>query len=363
MIIYIIIFLISAFFTYIAEKFLNNKNKKLFYIFALISIIVPAILAGLRANSVGTDIKVYILDDFKIAQKFNFTSFFNYSSREPAFLMIVYFCAKILNNFQFLLFFLQLIIDIFVFMSCYNNRKNAPMWLTYIAFLCIFYNKGLNIVRQTLALSIVLFAQVFIKEKKFIKYLITIIFACAFHITAIFALILYPINLLVSSKSKSIYKFLIILVTVSFFVFYTQILSAFVSMGLLKARYLYYIGSEKATFELTTSLFKFFIVFLLLIYRGKILKNDEFNNYLIYTLILDLVLWHLGTFYNYSQRLSFYLGYNVVYLIPQLSKNPQKKSRLLSYFIILVLLIGYSSIYYGVLKCDQTVPYKIFSIY
>ena len=68
--IYLITFAISVLFAYLATRVKKDTvwSKVLFYICAAISILIPAILAGLRAPNIGTDVTQYVSYDFQIAK-------------------------------------------------------------------------------------------------------------------------------------------------------------------------------------------------------------------------------------------------------------------------------------------------------
>ena len=103
--IYLGTFGMSMLFTYFATR-LKKKNKKLIIFFSFLAIFFPALLAGLRASSIGTDVNYYMLDNFKVAGYT--TSFKKYMSmiyaKEPLYLVIVFTIKKIFDNQQVLLF-------------------------------------------------------------------------------------------------------------------------------------------------------------------------------------------------------------------------------------------------------------------
>ena len=73
--IYIIIFAVSSLFLWLSEKSKSRYTRK---IFAFIAILLPCILAGMRADTIGTDVKVYVEPIYDAAkQSKNFSSYLN----------------------------------------------------------------------------------------------------------------------------------------------------------------------------------------------------------------------------------------------------------------------------------------------
>src|SRR5574344_1257479 len=119
MIIYILTFIIMFVLLIIPIK--NEKVKK---ICILIGLLLPCIIAGLRAESIGTDVRVYTKPLYNLANNFNSNNlfqagtFFNdfngaktrVSLYEIGFTFFIYIVAKTINNFQFLLFLIECII-------------------------------------------------------------------------------------------------------------------------------------------------------------------------------------------------------------------------------------------------------------
>ena len=78
MYIYIVTFLISCSLLYIGEKY--QKNKLLSYTFIVLGLLLPCTLAGLRNETIGTDVQVYVRPMFEAAINTDkFIDYFNSS--------------------------------------------------------------------------------------------------------------------------------------------------------------------------------------------------------------------------------------------------------------------------------------------
>ena len=58
MIIYLFVFSISIYFTWLAER--STKNKPIFFLLSSIAILTLSVLAGCRDSGIGTDTEVYV---------------------------------------------------------------------------------------------------------------------------------------------------------------------------------------------------------------------------------------------------------------------------------------------------------------
>ena len=77
-------------------------------------------------------------------------------------------------------------------------RYSKKVWLSVLLYINLyFFYCTMNFLRQSIAISITLFAYTFLINRKFVRYVLLIIFAAAFHSTA---LIMLPVYFLVNFK-------------------------------------------------------------------------------------------------------------------------------------------------------------------
>ena len=117
--IYIVCFLISCAFFLLSEK---SKTKFARNILAIIAILLPCILAGLRADTIGTDLKVYVEPMYNAAKESHSLSaymnqrwfviwrYMYVNSFEIGFSLMVFLIQKLGGSFAMVLFFIQLLI-------------------------------------------------------------------------------------------------------------------------------------------------------------------------------------------------------------------------------------------------------------
>ena len=202
--IYLICFMISCLLLKIAEK---SPQKLIYKILVGIALIIPCLLAGLRADTIGTDVKVYVEPMFELACSSQ--SFSDYLDMrwiaswtykyvkdiEIGFTVLVYCIAKIFGNLNVLLTCIEILIIIPFYKGISYFKKEISVWLCMLTFYLINYNVTLNMMRQWIAMAFLLYGFRYIIEKKPLKFIIINLLAMTFHKSAIFGLLFYLIFL------------------------------------------------------------------------------------------------------------------------------------------------------------------------
>ena len=191
---YLLIIVISVLFTYWAEC--SRKNRSLFLFFSFWALFIPAFFAGCRDLTVGFDVMFYEYDIYKSAHYSN--SFFDLLSSdvgsiEPLFLLINYLTVLIIDDIHFVLGVISFVTLYFAYCACFKMNKVAPSWLLFTCFLLLNYASSMNIIRQSLAISICLYAYSLMKTSALnSRFYIAAFLAVLVHRTA-----LLPIGLLI----------------------------------------------------------------------------------------------------------------------------------------------------------------------
>lgn len=369
--IYILTFILSILCCYFSGR-LKKKQKILSIVLKVVAILLPAALAGLRALDVGTDVRFYLLDDFKAA--YNSDSLAGYMEigyGEPLFLTLVYAVTKVFSDFNVLLFVIQLMIMLFVYLGCEKHEEKIPTYLSYAFFLFVYYNMSLNLLRQSLALALAFYALSFMMDKKRIKFLILTAAAVLFHKTAFMMLPIWVAYELISRRDKlSTYVGLTAVILVGM-LFFGNILQLLVNMGILEGKYLYYTGSEDVDVSLTYIGFSAAMLLIGVLFRKKAVKMDKRAKFYLFMSFLNVILLTLSLWYNTAERLTYYLGYANILLIPMVvcvlmgdmeirkrlnaGKTAMVATACVMYFIG---LSAYHVVYYMILNNHTTYPYS-----
>lgn len=192
--------------------YFSFKNKKRTIVFLCVLGIV--LLQGLRAYTVGTDLKNYI-PAFLVSDRWGLLSGFKYQNYELGFSLLLQFLRRAGFNETALLFFISGIIHLLIGIVIYKYSKMPVM--SFIIYICMgvfaFTFSGL---RQSLAIAILFFSYVFIKNRKLIPYLLCIGLSMSMHASAI---VFLPAYWLFNIRIRRIHFIAIIPFTIGVFVF------------------------------------------------------------------------------------------------------------------------------------------------
>lgn len=185
---YLLLFIISAFLFYRAEK-AYPRNRFKFYSLSFISLILLAFFAGCRAETIGTDTIFYGIDVFKDAAKSKtpFTDAFEDISWIEPFYFIVNWLGSCLGGFGFTLFLIMFVQLLFAFWGMKYFMYRAPLWAMMLAYELSFYNLTLNIMRQGIAIAFLLYSYRYVEKKQCGKLLLMAILGFFWHKSSIVA--------------------------------------------------------------------------------------------------------------------------------------------------------------------------------
>ena len=198
---YIITFVVSAIILNYAEK--NKMKKELKILITLIGLSIPIVIGGIRYN-VGTDYTNYI-DIFNLSKIYESNEYLGQGT-EILFYLIVR-IAVLFNNSQVLFWLFSFLTIAIMYKTITDNNRKLSTGLMVLLFLFLYYTTSFNIMRQALAVVIIAYSYKFIFNKDLIKFILAIIIASMFHITALLFLPFYWVN----SNNKKIKKIVQIL--------------------------------------------------------------------------------------------------------------------------------------------------------
>lgn len=185
MIEYLSMFIISVFFAILSEKTAKKVSKIIFQILAVLPFII---ISSIRYN-VGTD---YF---FRYVP--NYLDIVNNKvvpSLEPLFVLLIKFCIFFTANPTILFVITSILINGMVFYAIFKYSK-SPVLSIIIYFLGSFFFGSMNIVRQFLAMFIILVSyRLLFSEKYKFLYIIPVIIATLFHTMSLIYLVLLFLN-------------------------------------------------------------------------------------------------------------------------------------------------------------------------
>lgn len=162
------------------------------YFFIAIAALPFSILAGFRDN-VGTDYLNYatIFEEFKTIK---FVDIVTASDNiEVGYYMLIKFLQLFGAGVHFAFFVYEFFI-VYIFLlalSKYKNSVNAVFCITF--YFAMYFHPSLNIIRQSMAMSLLFLACFYLINKKYVAYAITNAVACLFHRTAIICFIFFVV--------------------------------------------------------------------------------------------------------------------------------------------------------------------------
>lgn len=361
MLIYYGVFLISTFFVYLAERKKTSKIKSAFM--WLIAILGPTFLAAVRAETVGTDTSGYVKEIFELCKNGTDWKYIVGAYQcEIGYYWINYMVSYFTDSFQILLFVIQILVLMPVIISCKNNKDLVEPYISYLFFLVLFYNRTLNMTRQSIAISFCILAVTFMRKQEIRKFLLCVIIAMTMHRIAILFIFIYFLYYFLQKKDRVFYKFLFSVIAILVLIFYQTIVVKLVDLGYISKRYLYYANSGNQNISTIELLTKVIFLIIILITSKYLNKKNKDNGFLIFILILDILVYCIGFYANYAQRISYYLGFFVIFIIPQVPKCMKMNQRRVCLFFLLAISFVFSYCYYGINECDGTVPYMVAQI-
>lgn len=323
--IYFVILFLAGTILFISQHNKSKLVKKIGYIISFFIVFLPH---GLRYG-IGTDYFYTYVPYFKFISKGE--RYFT----EPLFNFLNIAISKLTGDYKVLFFVSSLIFFYLMFVSLKEASPNITSSVILL-FLCQVYFYSMNMIRQSIAISIVLFAFLVIDNRKKLKKIITVILASLFHSSAIFLL-----PFLYLSRKQYTNKFKIIAVTVC--VIINNFFSRFI-FGLISkyTNYGWYLNSKYSGLDVSLTLLIINLILFLLGLKYSKYENEN-NKFLICNNMnfFGFCLLNLTGIPLVTRLVRYFTIFQIV-LIPYyftLEKN-KEKSIILKIIIYIILLIA-----------------------
>ena len=357
MIPYFVVFAAAIGLTFMGQKFYRS-NKLVGWLFFGASILLLSLFAAVRDASVGADLETYKVEYYNRSLNFqNPMNFITKSGGEYLFFGFVYFCSHILGSFRAMLFIIEFL-PLIALYYCTIKLDYKYMTFALVAFLLMFFNSSLNVMRQVVAVAftIVAFFQAFNKRR--LLALALIFAATLFHTSAIIMLVMFPTIYLARKEFRlKTYVFIVgvfcvFCLGVGFVTSHPEILPNFLQ------KYLAYTETAHAfinIFFLTVKVA--FLSFITFFYRFY--KDDRLCRCLYLFAILDLLFYCFSGVVQFGYRLSYYFVVFYAFFIPVIYDKLPEKERALFKYGILTMLVGYWFSRNLAVGYDSTIPYLL----
>lgn len=273
--------------------------------------------------------------------------------REPGYRLINTISSWLGFSGQFTIALYGIMTVVFAFLFIRNNSK-FPVISVYIYFcFSAFYLQSLNIIRQALAIYIFYYSIKYIKERKFVKYILTILIGALFgHLTI---LVTIPLYFIISRKYT--WKFKIIVVVI------ISLSAKLVQTLLLYTPYGFYFQFGNAGKNVS---FTFILETILCLFFFLQAKKMEEENIEFYNMNFVLLCFTGMTVLNLNSALAQYLERVMYYFVPaQLILIPEylyatkrKDIKIFAIIIIFAIFFFYTVVLRG--EVNNLVPYQVF---
>lgn len=325
--IYILTIIIVAIFTFLMQQ-AQNKKTGLFLLICLILFLI--IVSGFRFdNTLYSDEWNYrYMFDQYIDMPFNSLDF-NISS-EPGFSVLVWVLAQLFRDSQSLILVCAIITNISFVKFLYTHSKDFRLTM-FLYISAGYYFTSMNIMRQYIAISILLFGFKYLENKQLKNFIIFIFVAFLFHKSAFIALIIYFIvHSRIIRQHKFISLFIVGILMINFNSLinilentaYENYANTFLNSG-------YGVGFIRVLF--------WSIIFLFMIFKSKLISNKVMNyNVFFNNVILSFSINLISLLYVYVSRLDYFSICNVI-LIEKIPYCFTKESRTIVKLIIIVV--------------------------
>lgn len=324
----------------------------------LLIILILSLLCGLRAYSIGTDTNSIYLPYYYDKYCVRGTP---YDGTEYVFYLIIKAGHLLLGSYTGVLFLISFLTLAFAFvgLSHYKDRVSLPLaMLLYLSFI---YFESFNIMRQMLAISIIIFAFRYLEKRKYMHYLFWCVVAAFVHHSSIVSIGLFIICL--SLKNKFVYRLFIV-----FICLLPLLLPAIMQVvGKIPVLNVYFERYGNFEFDFSIKNLSYVIYFLpafliCLYFRKGLIAKDGKNKFYLIMLLLVFVCGLFKLYMVWVARLLHYFAFSVCVLLPQcinLCKN-NHNGKLLNAFIIIYCL-AYFVLFYLILGNGDIYPYVIAS--
>lgn len=377
MAVYLIGFALSLALIALGEK----KRFPVFLGLSAIALLIPCLLAGLRAETVGTDVLVYVKPLTKAAilsedlrqyfQSYWFDVWHNVYTKdyEIGFSLLVFGIAKLTKNLNIVLFVIQALTVVPVFVALARNRKTMPVWLGMLVYYLLFFNSTLNMMRQWIAMAFLLLSMQMLLEKRPGLTILFAVIGFLFHYTALLVVPVYLVYWFVwlPRRTRLVHNnFSLRGTTAAVLLFFLVGILAVMNVGLFAKllaalgmrRFLVYISGSVSSLMLNQIILRLPLLLYLVIHWKPMLRTSKAAPFYMAMVLLDIVASQLVGLVETAYRISFYFSIYTIVWVPAVYRCSETKlKRNLSTGLLAAYLLLHWYYFHVVSLRHQTYPY------
>ena len=233
------------------------KKHRMWYVVSTFFVIF--LFAALRKYTIGIDLELHYARNFERIAILPWNEVPSFIAYDSGFNILCKLISYISTDRQAFIVITSLIVFGSVGRYIYINGKDVVLE-TFMFLVSFCYMMYMNIIAQAVAMAIFLFAMEFLKEKKYIKYVLAVLLASSIHVSAIILLLMIPLSFLKVDR-KNVLRFTVILLFV--LVAYNRVFDIFATIIPEFGRYL-----EAGNVHGQSTRLGIFALSLILIYAG-----------------------------------------------------------------------------------------------
>lgn len=350
MLTYLIMLVVSVFFASCARRLqYETEYKKAYCVYGILSASPFLIVSAIRYK-VGTDWPIY--DEYFHAINEGTKSF-----REPLFNLLNRAIYLFTNDSQFLFVAVAVITLSFTFVAIYQQSKYIPFSII-LYFLSTVYFNSLNQLRQAIAMSIFLYASKYIWTRNWKKYMVWIIVAICFHISALIYIPVYFLYGYRAEIKKHIVLFGVVLVSM-------PVLKVVIISVLKLTPYAWYFDSVYSENDFLLAGFIVSTLILIFLEYYNYIGNagdDKTVHFMVNMQWLTVVSLLCTAFVPQVSRISSALEIITILAIPRFVLFEKKRNQRIIVYCLIVALLA-TKLLYDVYICGffDVVPYQSIS--
>lgn len=380
MVIYLIVFFIALLVIKISE-FVHVKV--LSFVILLFGISIPSLLAGMRSIYVGTDILYYGLNAFKLSMvtdlNYVLSNYSKIGDNSVIFYSLWYISSKIFRELSGPQFILEFLIELNIIVGLLKNKakhENYHIWYGMAVYYFVFYSYSLNLMKQSLAMSMIFLCyQYLLNDNRIVAYIVSVIIIGTFcHTSAYIGLVAvilryFYTKFYAKKFAISLVKIMAFLIPIFLIFLYGPLMTIVLKF---LPRYSLYLTNAYSNISsirgLVTQVVLLFIVYLSFIFTRYTveLRSKDIELYEI-AYLLGVGLFNFSMVARNGYRIGLYFLYiGGISILPEILRcekrvDGESESIFVSIFraiIILICLFLFWYISFVQMKINQVVPYS-----
>lgn len=341
---YIILFAVVGFLAGMADQMQVKGQKHAVKFFLLMAVISMSFLAGIRSDSIGTDVSFYAKPLFDRARNFKtFHTFYLTANIDIGYAILVYITSKLTTELGVLLGISQALVIGPIYFGCYIKRKDMSFLAVTILYTGWFYCYSFNIMRQSIACAFFILT-IILHDQKIKKIsLFTMLISIAFHTSAICGFVLVAIVRYADRKkdSISIFKKTIVIVLTYIFIFaFSQLVTLVANLGLINAVYAERVYNSRSGQEIVLIEFilRAVLVFIVPSFELTFRKDNQKINQYSFLGLINYILSFGRAVNSYITRIVYYGNYCCLISVSEYTHLIKRKGNRTVYIIMLAII-------------------------